>query len=148
MQQPELSPPSPGVAWDEADTGASGFDAALGDLSPMERRAQAERRMRHRAACDFLATFYAADVARAKILTERGVTTGLASNRIAFAKSGRPAEVAVAVTPEGGFAVLFAPAGKAALMQRTDLGEFDPVAKSVLRRRMIQVVMGYLGVSD
>jgi hypothetical protein len=146
MQQRGAVLPDADLEWGEPSPAGSGFDAALGSLAPAERRAEAERRMRHRAACEFLAAFYRSDVANAKVLKERGVTTGLASNRIAFAKAGRPAEVAVAVTPEGGVAVLFAPGGKPALIQRTDLGEFDPMTKSALRRRIVEVVTGYLGV--
>lgn len=147
MQQgrsPEAAVRDDDVAWEES--GASGFDAALADLEAPERRAEAERRMRYRAACEFLAAFYKSDVASAQTLKDRGVATGFQSDRIAFAKAGRPAEVAIVATRQGHLSVLFAPSGRRDLMQRTDVGEFDPLIKSALRKQMIRLVIGYLGV--
>lgn len=136
------------LAWGEGAEAhaASGFDAALSDLGAAERRAEAERRMRLRAAREFLAAFYRSDVENAKTLKDHGVSTGFADNRIAFAKAGRPAEVAIVVTGNGNLSVLFAPGGKRAAMQRTDVGEFDPLIKTALRKQMIRLVIGYLGV--
>ena len=146
MPQPDRLTQDAGLDWGEPDVEPSGFDAALGDLGAAERRAEAERRLRFRAACEFLAAFYKGDVETAKGLRDQGVATAFAGNRIAFAKAGRPAEVAISVTPEGWIAVLFAPGGRRALVQRTDVGEFDPLIKTALRKQMIRIVIGYLGV--
>lgn len=136
------------LAWGEAASvyPSSGFDTALGDLAAAERRAEAERRMRYRAACEFLASFYRSDVENAKALKDQGVSTGFANNQVAFAKAGRPAEVAIVVTSNGNLSVLYAPGGKRALVQRTDVGEFDPLIKTPLRKQMIRLVIGYLGI--
>ncbi|KQP52297.1 MULTISPECIES: hypothetical protein [unclassified Methylobacterium] len=134
-------------AWGQEPT-TSGFDQALSELGAAERRAEAERRMRYRAAGEFLAAFYKSDVESAKALKQRGVSTGFKPNQIAFAKAGRPAEVVIVVTGGGDFSVLFAPGGQRATMQRVDLGEFDPLTKTAMRKRMIQVVIGYLGMGD
>ena len=104
--------------------------------------------MRHRAACEFLTAFYRSDVENANILKRSGIATGLAPTQIAFAKAGRPAEVAIVVTDGGGLSVMFAPGGLRTRIQRTDLGEFDPMIKSAMRKRMIGLVIGYLGVGD
>lgn len=135
------------LSWGEANTAdPSGFDTALGDLAAAERRAEAERRMRHRAASDFLAAFYRSDVENAKALKDQGVLTGFSNGQIAFAKARRPAEVAIVVTSNGNLSVLYAPGGKRALVQRTDVGEFDPLIKTALRKQMIRLVIGYLGI--
>ena len=126
----------------------SGFDQALNDLGVRERRVEAERRMRHRAACEFLAAFYRSDVENAKTLKQSGIATGLTPTQIAFAKAGRPAEVAIVVADGGSLSVMFAPGGLRARVQRTDLGEFDPMTKSAMRKRMIGLVIGYLGVGE
>ena len=154
MQQPGRPLPDAtldmDIDWGEpvSAPAASGFDAALGDLGAAERRAEAERRMRHRAAREFLAAFYRSDVENAKTLKDHGVATGFADNRIAFAKAGRPAEVAIVATHEGDLAVLFAPAGRRDLMQRTDVSAFDPLIKTALRKQMIRLVIGYLGIGS
>lgn len=147
MQQHGQSLPDTDLDWGEPAP-PSGFDTALHELGAVERRAEAERRMRHRAAGEFLAAFYRSDVENAAVLKDRGVATGLSHNRISFAKAGRTAEVAIVVTGDGGLAVLFAPGGRRALMQRTDVGEFDPLIKTALRKQMIRLVIGYLGVGD
>jgi hypothetical protein len=87
-------------------------------------------------------------VENAKALKQWGVSTGFKSNQVAFAKVGRPAEVAIVVTGGGELSVLFAPGGQRATMQRTELGEFDPLTKTALRKRMIELVIRYLGVGD
>ncbi|WP_375464642.1 hypothetical protein [uncultured Methylobacterium sp.] len=142
--------PESDIDWSEPAPAphGSGFDEVLQDLGTVERRAEAEKRMRHRAACEFLATFYRSDVENAKVLKQQGIATGLAPTQIAFAKAGRPAEVAIVVTTGGALSVMFAPGGLRTHVQRTDLGDFDPLAKSTLRRRMIGLVIGYLGVGD
>ena len=146
---PDASPDSD-VGWSETPPApvTSGFDEALRHLGAAERRAEAERRMRYRAASEFLAAFYKSDVENAKALKRWGVSTGFKSNQVAFAKVGRPAEVAIVVTGGGELSVLFAPGGLRATMQRTELGEFDPLTKTALRKRMIELVIRYLGVGD
>ncbi|MBX9931184.1 MAG: hypothetical protein K2Y56_06555 [Methylobacterium sp.] len=138
------------LAWSETapEPVTSGFDEALRHLGGAERRAEAERRMRYRAASEFLAAFYKGDVENAKALKQWGISTGFKSSQIAFAKSGRPAEVAIVVTGGGELSVLFAPGGQRSTMQRTELGEFDPLTKTALRKRMIELVIGYLGVRN
>lgn len=138
------------IGWSETAPApvTSGFDDALSHLGGAERRAEAEKRMRYRAASEFLAAFYKSDVENAKALKRWGVSTGFKANQVAFARAGRPAEVAIVVTGGGELSVLFAPGGQRATMQRTELGAFDPLAKTALRKRMIELVIGYLGVGD